>query len=224
MRILISSGPTREPIDPVRFLSNYSTGYMGAQLAKTSLARGHRVTVVSGPVTEPLPAKARVIRVEHAEEMAQALRDAARSADVIIMAAAVSDFRPSRCAASKLPRRNGMRLVLEATPDLIAHLPRRPRQLVVGFALETHAVVARANAKLRAKRLDLVLAQQVNGTEGPFGRHRVRAWLLSRDGEVEPLGMVSKPKVARVLLDKIEALWYGQRDKNLEGLRGLKKA
>lgn len=242
MRILISSGPTREPLDPVRFLSNYSTGYMGAQLAAASLARGHRVTVVSGPATEPLPVKARVIRVERAAEMARALNEAARSADVVIMAAAVSDFRPSRrSAASKLSRRGALHLALEATPDIIARLPRRPRQVVVGFALETHGVVARANAKLRAKRLDLVLAQQVrhdsalhperrrgtqraNGTEGPFGRHPVRAWLLSRDGNVEPLGMVSKPKVARVLLDKIEALWYGQRDKNLEGLRGLKKA
>jgi phosphopantothenoylcysteine decarboxylase/phosphopantothenate--cysteine ligase len=180
------------------------------------------VTVVSGPATEPLPAKARVIRVERAEEMARALEEAARSADVIIMAAAVSDFRPLRVAASKLTRRGRMHLAFEATPDLIARLPRRPRQVVIGFALETHGVVARANAKLRAKRLDLVLAQQANGTQGPFGRHPVRAWLLSRDGGVEPLGTVSKSTVARALLDKIEALWYGQH--RSEGRRKPEKA
>lgn len=211
LRVLISAGPTREPLDPVRFISNYSTGYMGAQLAARALARGHRVTVVSGPISEPLPLRARVVRVERSDEMARALRRCAKRADVVIMAAAVADFRPVRPAAKKLPRRGRMRLTLEATPEIIGRLPRRARQVVVGFAVESGEVAARARRKLRAKRLDLLLAQQVSPDGGPFGRRPVRAWLLARDGTVSRLGRLSKLGVAGALLDKIEALWYGQR-------------
>ena len=220
LRVLISAGPTREPLDPVRFISNYSTGYMCARLAAEALARGHRVTVVSGPSAEPLPPKARRIAVEQAAEMERTMRWQSGSADVIIMAAAVSDLRPVRRFPSKLPR-IPRALRLQATPDIISRLPRRSRQLVVGFALETDRVLAHAQQKLRAKRLDLLLAQQ--GT--PFGRRKVRAWLLERCSQsglssrqskldaVQPLGVRSKAEIARVLLDKIEALWYGQRQR-----------
>ena len=226
LRVLISAGATREPIDPVRFLSNYSTGYMGARLAAEALRRGHRVRVISGPSVELLPAGAQVVPVVEAREMEQALRRAAGRADVIIMTAAVSDFRPARAATKKLRRRASLMLRLEATPDIIARLPRRKkRQLVVGFALESDRVAPRAAVKLRAKRLDLVVAQRVrprsalrpersrrtqraNGTGAPFGRHPVEAWLVGRE-TVTSLGRRSKAAVARVLLDKIEALWYG---------------
>lgn len=228
LRILISAGPTREPIDPVRFISNYSTGYMGARLAAAALARGHRVTVVSGPIIERLPAQARVIRVERAREMERALRREGKPVEIIIMAAAVADFRPIRQASAKLPRGGRMRLALEATPDIVARLPRRRRQLIVGFALETGRVVPRAIKKLREKRLDLLLAQQADDQGSPFGRQKVLAWLVARgsvpQATVTALGRVSKSEVARALLDKIEALWYGQRDKNIEGLKGFKKA
>ena len=212
LRVLIAAGPTREPIDPVRFLSNYSTGYLGAQLATEALGRGHRVTVVLGPAAEPMPRGARVIPVTTAREMAQALRRAAGRADAIIMAAAVCDFRPSRVSAVKLKRRPTLTLALEATPDLIGRLPRRASQVVVGFALESGRVVARATQKLRTKRLDMVLAQEVGYRRSPFGSTRVRAWVLARGGDVTPLGWVRKRTVARVLLDKIERLWYGQQE------------
>ena len=212
LRVLISSGPTREPIDPVRFISNSSTGYMGAQLAAVAIARGHRVTVVNGPSAEPLPAGARVIPVVNAREMERALRAEAAHADVVIMAAAVSDFRSVHPAVVKLPRRARLVLTFEATPDLIARLPRRAKQLVVGFSLETDRVVSKAERKLHAKRLDLLLAQRVNGNGSPFGRRHVHAWLLERGRTARALGRVSKPRVARVLLDKIERLWYGQQD------------
>lgn len=211
LRVLIGMGPTREPIDPVRFISNYSTGYMGARLAAEALARGHQVTVVNGPSRERLSRGIRAIPVEQAREMERTLRQEARKADAIIMAAAVSDFRPVRCAASKLPRRNRLRLSLEATPDILARLPRRQGQVIAGFALETAAVLSRARRKLRRKRLDLLVAQWAAQDRPPFGRRRVRAWLLARDGTTKALGDVSKPAVARVLLDKVEALWYGQR-------------
>ena len=105
LRIVISAGPTREPIDPVRFISNYSTGYMGACLAAEALQRGHRVTVVSGPGVGPLPGRARVVPVERAREMDAAMRRESRRADAVIMAAAVADFQPSRARGGKLARR-----------------------------------------------------------------------------------------------------------------------
>ena len=213
LRVLISAGPTREPIDPVRFISNYSTGYMGTQLAAASLRRGHRVTVVSGPGSEALPRAARVVPVEQAGEMAAALRSESRRADIVIMAAAVSDFQPVRRAESKQPRRARWTLRLRATPDIVGQLPRRPGQVVAGFALETgseQAAVQRASRKLRAKRLDVILAQQALPGRTPFGRRSIRAWLLERNGSVTALGWQSKTVVAGALLDKIEALWYGQ--------------
>ena len=215
LRLVISAGPTREPIDPVRFLSNYSTGYMGACLAAEALFRGHRVTVISGPGVEAVPPGARVIPVERSQEMEAALRRAAARADAIIMAAAVADFRPTRPNASKRPRRARLTLFLKATPDIIGRLPRHPGQVVAGFALETGpvpGVLQRAAKKLRAKRLDLVLAQQTSPAQVPFGRRRVRAWLLARDESIRQLGRCSKVEVARALLDKIEVLWYGQSE------------
>jgi phosphopantothenoylcysteine decarboxylase/phosphopantothenate--cysteine ligase len=209
LKLVISAGPTREPIDPVRFISNYSTGYMGSRLAVEALARGHGVVVVRGPTEEPMPAGARVVAVETSDEMARALRREAARADAVLMAAAVCDFQPLRVASRKLARRAHRSLRLQATPDLIAELPRRTGQVRAGFALETGAVIARAQRKLRAKRLDLVLAQRANG-EGPFGRRSVRAWLVDRQGHVAALGARSKQAIARLLLDKVEALWYGQ--------------
>ena len=212
LRVLISAGPTREPLDRVRFLSNYSTGYMGAQLAAAALTRGHRVVVVHGPLSEPLPRGVRQFPVEQAREMDATLRREARSADVVVMAAAVSDFQSARAVHGKWPRRSRRTLALKATPDILGRLPRRRRQLVVGFAVESDDLVRRARRKLRQKRLDLLLAQRVNGSGAPFGRRRVQAWLLERDGTVEVLGTITKRQVARALLDKIEALWYGQPD------------
>ncbi|MBI4343585.1 MAG: phosphopantothenoylcysteine decarboxylase [Candidatus Omnitrophica bacterium] len=216
MHILISAGPTREPLDAVRFLSNYSTGYMGAQLAAQALRRGHRVTVVSGPIAEALPRGARVVPVQTAQQMGRALRRYAAGSDVIVMAAAVSDFRPVRRAAGKLSRRGRVAVALRATPDLVASLPRRRGQVVAGFAVERGAVLARARRKLNAKRLDLVVAQRIAPPHGarvasPFGRQRVRAWMLARRGGVRPLGWATKAQVAGRLLDAVEGLWDDQR-------------
>lgn len=222
LRTLISSGPTREPIDAVRFLSNYSTGFMGECLAREAVRRGHRVTVVSGPTDRVALAHATTIQVERAAQMQRALRRELARADVLIMAAAVCDFRPVRISAAKLVRRGRVALRLQATPDIVASLPRRRGQLVVGFALEAEQVRERAARKLTAKRLDLIVGQRLpaqrmkgqaglNGSGSPFGRHRVEAMILHPSGQARELGRVSKPALARVLLDEIEQLWYGQR-------------
>ena len=208
-RLLISSGPTREPIDPVRFLSNYSTGYMGYCLAREARRRGYGVTVVSGPAAwRPLPG-ARVVRVEQAGQMRQALARHLPTADALIMAAAVCDFRPAKRAAAKLPRHSTQRLSLIATPDILASLPVRRGQVRVGFALETSASLARVAGRLKRKRLDLIVGQSANGRGGPFGQQPVEAVLLSAAGGVRRLGRIAKPRLARALLDEIEQLWYG---------------
>lgn len=223
LRLLVTAGPTREPIDAVRFISNYSTGYLGALLAGEALRRGHRVTVICGPITEAMPRRACCVRITTAAELASALRRHAPSADAIIMAAAVADFRPARLARAKLVRRGLVQLRLEPTPDVIGGLRRRAGQVVVGFALETSQPLKRAGRKLREKRLDLIVAQQAAprrpGAGSPFGRSRVQAWMLARPVaaaaagsrlHVTRLGRISKSRLARVLLDKIEAVWYGQ--------------
>ena len=183
---------------------------MGSQLAAEALRRGHRVTVVSGHTQEPMPPGARIVLAGDTKQMASAMRREAAAADVVIMAAAVSDFRPTKIHRTKLPRRTHLTLELEATPDIIAGVARRAGQVRVGFAVERGTVLPRASRKLREKRLDLLLAQRLNGAE-PFGRRLVSAWLLLRDGKPQPLGRISKPAVARRLLDKAEALWYGQQ-------------
>ena len=221
LHLLISSGPTREPLDPVRFISNYSTGYMGHALAAEALRRGHHVTVVSGSSGLPPPRGARVISVERAGDLQQAMRREAPKADVIIMAAAVSDFQPVRTARRKLARRGALRLHLKATPDIVGTLPRRRGQLVVGFALETANAEARARQKLQAKRLDLIIGQRMpvsparpehrpgNGHGSPFGRRPVEAVILDARGSVKRPGRITKPMLARLILDEINRLWYG---------------
>jgi phosphopantothenoylcysteine decarboxylase/phosphopantothenate--cysteine ligase len=206
--VLISSGPTREPIDPVRFISNYSTGVMGACLAREALDRGHTVTMVSGPVCEPLPEDARVVWVERTDEMRSALRRALPSADVLIMAAAVADFRPSRISRHKVARAGRLSLALTATPDIVGTLPRRAGQLIVGFALETGGW-QRVKEKLMRKRLDLIVGQVARRADRPFGRRPVTAALMDASGATTLLGRIAKPKLAAAILDKVEALWYG---------------
>ncbi len=208
----MTTGPTREPIDPVRFLSNYSTGYMGTQLAAAALARRHRVTAICGPVTEPMPVQVRCVSVERAYEMERALRRLAPQADVVIMAAAVADFRPVHVQRAKIRRRGQLTITCEAVPDIIRRLPHRPGQLRVGCGVHTgDAVVKEAKRKLRDKRLDVLLAQRTDRSGAPFGRRAVEAWILQSNGTVIRLGRRAKSDLARALLDKVEELCYGQR-------------
>lgn len=213
-RVVISAGPTREPIDPVRFISNYSTGTMGMCLAREALRRKYRVTLVTGPVDVAPPRGARVVSVEQAGQMRRALRQQMRTADVLIMAAAVCDFQPLRRQRMKLPRRARLTLALKATPDIVGSLPRRRGQLIVGFALESGSPLERARTKLRRKRLDLIVAQHLPaprragqaGLNGavPFGPNPVKAWLLDAQGGTKRLGRISKTRLAGKLFDAIE--------------------
>lgn len=181
--VLITSGPTREPLDPVRYLSNASSGAMGWALAAAAREAGARVTVVSGPVALPAPRGVRVVRVTTALQMRREVLKRSRRAAAVIGAAAVADWRPARVSRAKLKRGAGAaRLTLVPNPDIIrdAASRRRPGQAFAGFALETSRAEARAREKLARKGLDLVVA---NGPAA-LSSGRIRASLVLKDRTV----------------------------------------
>jgi phosphopantothenoylcysteine decarboxylase/phosphopantothenate--cysteine ligase len=207
-RVLVSMGGTREPLDPVRYLGNRSSGRMGAAIAAEALRRGAQVTAVAAATTVDPPAGARLIRVETAQQLYDAVLAEAAAQDVIVMAAAVADFRPKRVAEGKLKKDQGVpEVVLEPTPDTLAELGRRrrPGQVLVGFAAETNDHLAGARRKLEAKHLDLVVLNHVEGARSAFGADAADAYLLDPD-RVEQLPRVSKAAIAAHLLDRVEAL------------------
>jgi phosphopantothenoylcysteine decarboxylase / phosphopantothenate---cysteine ligase len=211
VRVLISMGGTREPLDPVRYLGNRSSGRMGAAIAAEALRRGAEVGAVAAATTVDPPAGARVVRVETAQQLYDAVLAEAGTQDVIIMAAAVADFRPKRVAEGKLKKDQGVpEVVLEPTPDTLAELGRRrrPGQVLVGFAAETGDHLAGARRKLEAKHLDLVVLNHVEGARSAFGADDADAYLVDAD-TVEELPRTSKAAIATRLLDRVEALRTG---------------
>jgi phosphopantothenoylcysteine decarboxylase / phosphopantothenate---cysteine ligase len=210
-RVLVSLGGTREPLDPVRYLGNRSSGRMGAAIVAEALARGAEVTAVAAATTVDPPAGARLVRVETAQQLYDAVLAEAGTQDVLIMAAAVADFRPKRVAEGKLKKDQGVpEVVLEPTPDTLAELGRRrrPGQVLVGFAAETGDHLAGARRKLEAKHLDLVVLNHVEGARSAFGADDADAYLVDA-GTVEDLPGASKAAIAARLLDRVEALRTG---------------
>jgi phosphopantothenoylcysteine decarboxylase/phosphopantothenate--cysteine ligase len=207
-RLLVSLGGTREPLDPVRYLGNRSSGRMGATIAAEALRRGAEVTAVAAATTVEPPAGARLVRVETAQQLYDAVLAEADTQDVLVMAAAVADFRPKRVAEGKLKKDQGVpEVVLEPTPDTLAELGRRrrPDQVLVGFAAETGDHLASARRKLEAKRLDLVVLNHVEGAHSAFGADDADAYLVDAD-TVEELPRTSKAAIAARLLDRVEGL------------------
>ncbi|MBI4227033.1 MAG: phosphopantothenoylcysteine decarboxylase [Candidatus Omnitrophica bacterium] len=219
LRLLITAGPTREPIDPVRFLSNYSTGVLGHTLVAEAQRRGHAVLFITGPTGSPPPRGVKTVAVETALQMQAALERAFPAVDAVIMAAAVADFRPARAAAQKI-KRSGVagglklwRLELVENPDLVAGLAtRRTRQVIMGFALETSRALANARAKLRTKQLDAIVLTQMRGPRAPFGDTTVDGAIVKSSGAVQPFRRLAKPALARRILDTVERL-VAQRGK-----------
>ncbi|MBN2360102.1 MAG: bifunctional phosphopantothenoylcysteine decarboxylase/phosphopantothenate--cysteine ligase CoaBC [Deltaproteobacteria bacterium] len=212
-RLVVTSGPTREPIDPVRYISNRSSGRMGAAIAELAAQRGARVTLISGPVSAPLPPLDAVIPVETAAEMHRATMDQARGADAVIMAAAVADYAPSAAAKRKLSKSEQPldRIELVRTPDILAELgATRPARVIVGFAAETHEVLEHGRDKLLRKKADLIVANRVGTAESGFDSDDSEAVLLFADGRVKVLGLVSKEVVAARLLDAVAELLAGE--------------
>jgi len=202
-RILITSGPTREYLDPVRYLSNGSSGRMGSALAAAGLAAGHEIIVVSGPVAQPYPDAAQVVPVVSTQEMLDACRAAFATCDGLIAAAAPCDYRPQTLATQKI-RKTGqpLELRLVETPDIVAALgsQKRGAQWIVGFALETDDIQRRALAKLRAKNCDLIAANGPRAIDALSTRVR----LLAPAGDLVAMLSGSKQRIARQLMAIID--------------------
>ena len=207
--ILVTAGPTEEDLDPVRFISNRSSGKMGYALAEASRRRGARVILISGPTRLDPPAGLPVERVRTTEEMAQAVMRHLDHATGILMAAAVADFRPAGVRVQKVKKQNGLEpLKLEPTFDILAEIARlrRPDQWVIGFAAETDQVLENAAQKLKAKRLDLVVANDVTQEGAGFDVDTNIVTLLYPDGRQKPLEKMSKFDVANRVLDEVVEL------------------
>lgn len=205
-RVLISAGPTQEAIDPVRFISNRSSGKMGYALAEAARMRGAEVVLVSGPTALPAPAGVDYCPVTTAEEMRKVLLSRFPWSDTVIMAAAVADFRPAQPSQHKLKKRHRpiTRLDLTPTDDILEELgERRTTQVLVGFAAETEDLLAHAKEKLHAKHVDLLVANDVSAAGSGFGSDTNRVVLLAADGESEELPLLPKRDVADRILDRI---------------------
>ncbi|HEX2056012.1 MAG TPA: bifunctional phosphopantothenoylcysteine decarboxylase/phosphopantothenate--cysteine ligase CoaBC [Nitrospiraceae bacterium] len=206
-RLLVSAGPTQEPIDPVRFISNRSSGKMGYAIAAAASERGAQVVLVSGPTDLIPPARVEVVPVTTAEEMSKALLARLSWADTVVMAAAVADFRAKSPAARKLKKRERAwtSLELESTPDILTELAaRRSGQILVGFAAETDDLLAHAREKLHAKGIDLVVANDVTVDGAGFGSDSNQVVLLDRTGRVTEWPLIPKRALADRLLDAVE--------------------
>ena len=207
-RVVVSAGPTWEPIDPVRFVGNRSSGKMGFAVAVEAFARGAEVTLVVGPGTVEPPEGPRVVEVGTAEEMREVVLLAAGEADAIVMAAAVADFRPESTFASKLKKEGGApELRLVPTADILAELgASKGERVLVGFAAETDDLERAGRAKLEAKGLDLVVVNEVGRPGTGFGAETNRAAILSRTGEDEPLQDRTKQELASAICDRLAKL------------------
>lgn len=204
LRVLVSAGPTREFLDPVRFLSNPSSGKMGYAVAAAARDRGAAVTLVSGPTALPEPHGVAVHEVESAEEMLAALKEHFGACDLLVMTAAVADWRAETMLAEKQPKEGERQtLALVRTPDILETLKeRKGRQVVVGFAMETHQGVARAQSKAARKGLDFICLNYPAQAATPFGGDDNELTLVWPDGHSEALARTSKRALAEVILDR----------------------
>jgi phosphopantothenoylcysteine decarboxylase/phosphopantothenate--cysteine ligase len=216
LHVVVTAGGTAEPIDPVRFVGNRSTGKMGVAVAEAALDRGAEVTLILGNASVEPPVRAHLARAETAAEMQAALRALTPPEgprfDVLVMAAAVADFRPRSASDQKVGRANGLTLQMDATPDLLAETAERARTgsrgsgtrrpILVGFAAETGSL-ARAAEKLRNKGVDLFVANDVTEPGSGFATDTNRVTIYSIDGSPEELPLMSKREVAELLLDRV---------------------
>lgn len=212
-RCLITAGPTREYFDPVRYMSNPSSGKMGYAIAEACVAKGWDVTLVSGPVALDAPAHLDIVPVVTGDDMLRACQRRFTDCDILIMTAAVMDFRPSAYSVHKVKKTGGtMTVTLEPTTDILMTLAatKAEHQIVVGFAAETQDVVAYGRAKLQRKRCDLVVANSVAGADGAFGADHNHVFLIGADSSVTEIGPDSKTTIALALADRFEAALKGR--------------
>lgn len=206
-RVLVTAGPTREALDPVRFLTNHSTGKMGYAIAKAAFLRGAKVTLVTGKTETPKPRFVDVVEVVSARQMYEAVMSRAEEQDILIMAAAVADYRPQNIAAEKIKKMDGDSVLpLERTDDILASAgaARRPGQFLCGFSMETEHMLENSRKKLEKKNIDMIVANNLRQEGAGFGVDTNIVTLITKDSE-ESLPMLSKDEVAMKILDAIAA-------------------
>ena len=205
--VIVTAGGTQEPLDPVRVLANRSSGKQGFALAQAAIDRGAAVILIAGPTPLEAPAGADRVEVETAAQMAEAVAEALPRATVLLMAAAVADFRPTRAEPNKLKRQAGVPQVsLEPTEDILASLGENRPKLVVGFAAESDDLLASARTKLEEKDLDLIVANDITASDAGFGADTNRVTLIGRNGEAQSLPLLTKVEVAERVLDVVVEL------------------
>jgi phosphopantothenoylcysteine decarboxylase/phosphopantothenate--cysteine ligase len=204
-RIVVTAGGTQEPIDPVRFIGNRSSGKMGLALAEAARDRGAKVTLITAPILLPKPEGVKVIPVSTATEMKKAVAKVVKKADALIMAAAVADYQPKNPATSKIKKESpSLTLELMRTPDILAEL--KGNFLKIGFAAESKDLVANARKKLEQKGLDLIVANDITEPESGFGADTNKVTIIDKQGKVESLPLMSKREVAERILDRVVRL------------------
>ena len=212
-RILVTAGPTREEIDPVRYVSNYSSGKMGFAIAAAARQRGAQVVLVSGPSTLTVPSGVRCVPVCSAQEMHDAVFEQIEDVDVVIKAAAVADYRPAEHSVQKMKKTTDtLILQLEKTPDILAELgQRKEERILIGFAAETERLLAHAAEKLQKKNLDLIVANDITRPGAGFDVDTNVVRFLHADGKIEKFEMMRKDEVAHHLLNRVALLWKARR-------------
>ena len=209
MKVLIAAGPTREAIDPVRYLSNRSSGRMGFALAGEAASRGHEVTLITGPVSLPTPANVKRIDVVSAEDMYRAVIDQLEGVDIAIHSAAVADYRPKDVHDEKVKKAaEEWTVALERTTDILGSMrdPLNYDRILVGFAAETENLLPNARMKLAKKGCDLVIANDVSGLDIGFDQPDNEVTLLFKDGREEAVPKQTKEALATLLCDRIESI------------------
>jgi len=205
-RVLVTAGPTIEDIDPVRFISNRSSGKMGYSIAREAHSRGAQVVLVSGPCQLEVPVGVELVKIRSASEMARVVFERAEDVDVVVMAAAVSDYSPDRTSLQKIKKSNAeMVISLKRTVDILGALGEKDNQpFLVGFAAESDDLHTESQKKLQEKKLDLIVGNNISVENGGFQSDLNQVIVIDRQGSVEELPLLSKVKVARILWDRIE--------------------
>jgi phosphopantothenoylcysteine decarboxylase/phosphopantothenate--cysteine ligase len=207
VRFVVTAGPTREAIDPVRFISNRSSGKMGYAIAAAALAKKHEVTLISGPASLAPPRGAKIVSIITSDELYEAVHRAIRECDVLVMCAAVADYKPAAVSARKMKKqKSSFALKLVPTRDILASLPKRRNFIVIGFAAETHDLKQNAQKKLCAKNCDAIVANDVSGSETGMESDENEVTIFFRNGESKKISRASKKIIARELVKIISKM------------------
>lgn len=209
MKLLITAGPTQEPIDIVRFISNNSTGFFGYKLASIAANKGHKVVLVSGPTNLKSPDSVETIQIRTAGQMYEITKKEFYNCDALVMSAAVGDFKVKNpCITNKIKKEDEIPIIeLERTPDILERLNRiKEKQIMVGFSLEVTDIENRALAKLNKKKLDIVIGNKITSSATPFGEKNLDFVMIDKTGKIKKFSNISKSNLAEEILNKLETL------------------